>query len=632
MEWQGGGLRKLASNALAVFVSLTLVVAFAPSFAGVAYAATGDSSDDPVTSAGTYTVSVTESYEYGYLYFTPEETALYTAAASASTSAVYMSIQSYYYDDDDEDYYWGSSVYAYSSSEGASATAKFLLVAGESYRIRVAFYDDEEEDLASTTGDITVVIEQSELSVTAALTAGKSQTATIESAGEYLAYSFTAPASATYRFCATGDYDTYGYLCDFDWNLLTYDDDSGDSANTAIAYALTAGETYYFVVRMYDSSDTGSFTVAVTQPTSIEGATVTLSAYSYEFTGNSITPEVTVTLDGTVLEEDVDYYTSYSNNTLPGTATVYVYGYDGSELTASFTITEPNVATAVCAGKTYSTDINTEGGYACYKITPSSSATYTFYTTGDYDTYSCLYDSSWDLLASDDDDDSGVGATSGFNTCISYDLTAGKTYYLVYQFLSSSVTGTFDVVEGPTDLSVAKVTASSCTYTGKALTPSVTVKLDGATLVADTDYTVAYSNNKNAGTGTVTVTGAGSYSGTASATFTIAKASQSLKVTKKTKTVKYKKLKKKKLTVKAITKVSGAKGTLSYTKGAVKYKGKKASKKVAKKIVVNKKKGKITLKKGLKKGTYTVKVKVKAAATGNYKAASKTVTVKIKVK
>jgi len=41
--------------------------------------------------------------------------------------------------------------------------------------------------------------------------------------------------------------------------------------------------------------------------------------------------------------------------------------------------------------------------------------------------------------------------------------------------------------------------------------------------------------------------------------------------------------------------------------------------------------GKITVKKGLKKGTYTIKVKAKSAVTANYKAASKTITLKIKV-
>ena len=42
--------------------------------------------------------------------------------------------------------------------------------------------------------------------------------------------------------------------------------------------------------------------------------------------------------------------------------------------------------------------------------------------------------------------------------------------------------------------------------------------------------------------------------------------------------------------------------------------------------------GKVTVKKGLKKGTYKVKVKVKAAGNKNYKAATKTVTFKINVK
>lgn len=42
--------------------------------------------------------------------------------------------------------------------------------------------------------------------------------------------------------------------------------------------------------------------------------------------------------------------------------------------------------------------------------------------------------------------------------------------------------------------------------------------------------------------------------------------------------------------------------------------------------------GKVTVKKGLKKGTYKVKVRVSAAANGSYKARSKTVTVTVKVK
>ena len=51
-----------------------------------------------------------------------------------------------------------------------------------------------------------------------------------------------------------------------------------------------------------------------------------------------------------------------------------------------------------------------------------------------------------------------------------------------------------------------------------------------------------------------------------------------------------------------------------------------------KKITINKKTGKITVKKGLKKGTYKVKMKVRAAGNTNYNAAVKSVSFKIKVK
>ena len=63
------------------------------------------------------------------------------------------------------------------------------------------------------------------------------------------------------------------------------------------------------------------------------------------------------------------------------------------------------------------------------------------------------------------------------------------------------------------------------TYTGSAISPAVTVKLGGATLVKGTDYTVSYKNNVNVGTATVTITGKGDYTGTKTATFKIKAAS-----------------------------------------------------------------------------------------------------------
>lgn len=70
--------------------------------------------------------------------------------------------------------------------------------------------------------------------------------------------------------------------------------------------------------------------------------------------------------------------------------------------------------------------------------------------------------------------------------------------------------------------------ASSVSFTGSNITPSVTVKAAGRTLTRGTDYTVSYSNNKNVGTASVYVYGKGNYSGTLSAKFDIVPAKQQI--------------------------------------------------------------------------------------------------------
>ena len=123
----------------------------------------------------------------------------------------------------------------------------------------------------------------------------------------------------------------------------------------------------------------------------------------------------------------------------------------------------------------------------------------------------------------------------------------------------------------------------------------------------------------------MTINGTGLCSGSASVTYKIAKAANPLKIKAKTATVKYSKRKKKAQTLKVskvITFTKKGQGTLSYKKSSGN-----------KKITINSKTGKVTVKKGLKKGTYKIKVKVRAAGNANYNASSwKTVTFKIKVK
>ena len=196
-------------------------------------------------------------------------------------------------------------------------------------------------------------------------------------------------------------------------------------------------------------------------------------------------------------------------------------------------------------------------------------------------------------------------------------------------FYSNSFTVT--VVDGnvttPTDISTVNMELSKTafTYNAKIQKPTVTLS-DGAVLKEGVDYTLKWSSvsPKNVGTYTVTITGIGAYTGTAKATIKINKAANPLAVKAKTVKVKFSAVKKKAQNLavsKVITFSKKGQGTLSYAKVSGN-----------KKITINKKTGKVTVAKGLKKGTYSVKVKVKAGGNANYKASAyKSVTFKIKV-
>lgn len=115
------------------------------------------------------------------------------------------------------------------------------------------------------------------------------------------------------------------------------------------------------------------------------------------------------------------------------------------------------------------------------------------------------------------------------------------------------------------------------------------------------------------------------------AVFRTAKNDNPLKVKGLKAKVKYKKLKKgpQYLAVtKVIETITPGKGTMSYKLTSAK----KKSKSFKKYFKMNTKTGKVTVKKGLKKGTYTIKADVKAAGNVNYKAKTQKVTFTVKVK
>lgn len=183
------------------------------------------------------------------------------------------------------------------------------------------------------------------------------------------------------------------------------------------------------------------------------------------------------------------------------------------------------------------------------------------------------------------------------------------------------------IVTEPEEASITGLKASySKTYGDSAF--SLGAKADTDLTYKSSNTSVATVDNngkvtiKAAGTAKITVTSATTeeYTSTSeTVTVSVAKANPTIKTSISGKNYSYNALKKKSISFN-IGASANSKGTITC---------KKVSEKSG--ITVSSA-GKVTVKKGMAKGTYKVKVKVSAAAKGNYKAGSKTVTITVKVK
>lgn len=187
---------------------------------------------------------------------------------------------------------------------------------------------------------------------------------------------------------------------------------------------------------------------------------------------------------------------------------------------------------------------------------------------------------------------------------------------------TGTLTREFAIVAG--DLSQATVTEGQATYTGKKLAVNPQVKLGATVLTAGVDYTLSKSSVTNAGSYRVTVTGKGYYTGSITYTKVVAKARQSVRAKTTRATLRLAKLKKRAQSFKVGARGAKTTVTFSLVKGSP---GKKC-----KRYVKLGKAGKVTFKKGAPKGTYRLKVRLRAAKGENYQLASKTVTVVVKIR
>lgn len=328
----------------------------------------------------------------------------------------------------------------------------------------------------------------------------------------------------------------------------------------------------------------------------LNNATVTLEYESCIYTGEAKEPQVIVTLDGVTVPIG-DYVVSYENNVNIGTASVIIEAAeDSGNYTGSVTKNfEIKASTDLEKGDLSKATVTLEYESCTYtgdEKKPRVTVTLNG-TTVPASEYEVVYANNVN-----------VGTASVTIKAVSdsenYTGSITKTFAIVAPTPSGTEKG---------DLSKATVALqyTSCTYTGLANTPQVTVTLNGKTVPA-TGYTVNYANNKNAGTATVTITGKGDYTGSAVKSFTINKAAKQIKLAKK-----------------SYTKVYGNK---AFALGATVTGNESLTYSISNKTVI-----KITNGKAKIIGCGTVTVTVKSAASANYNAAaSQKITITVKPK
>jgi len=157
-----------------------------------------------------------------------------------------------------------------------------------------------------------------------------------------------------------------------------------------------------------------------------------------------------------------------------------------------------------------------------------------------------------------------------------------------------------------------KIDKDSYTFTGNAVKPAIRIVDSIGKTIDPSNYVVVYYNNKNAGTATIHVTFSRMYKGTMTKTFKITKAGQHITTSKDTYKIKASDVKKK---AKSFSLGTAAKTSVTYQSSNKNY-------------VTVFKNGKVTVKKGTPKKTYTITITAKASS--NYKEAAKKVKVLVK--
>lgn len=361
------------------------------------------------------------------------------------------------------------------------------------------------------------------------------------------------------------------YVQDSTWTFGAQDED-GNAVDGQALLENTVRTAQYTITKNED----GSFTVAVTDFGKNMRAFETLDASAYTKASYKAAKDLYDTLDGTIDEDITEEQIKAFNDAVTALQPV---------------ATETSINALKSA------------------ITAAKKVKAADYTAASYKTYKAAITAAETVLNGEDFSDTEVTAATKALTDAKAKLVKLKT-----QSITVSVKNTKNVVSkkyGDKAFSLGAKAKTTLTYKSSN-TKIATVDRKGKVII------------KAAGTVKITINAKATSTYKAATakvlTIKIAKKAPTIKTKIGTKNLSYNALKKKTQVFTLGTSVN-SKGTLTYKK----LSGSRA-------VSVNSKTGKLTVKKGLRKGTYRVKVQIKSAAKGNYTAGSRTVTVTVRVK
>ena len=230
--------------------------------------------------------------------------------------------------------------------------------------------------------------------------------------------------------------DPYTFKTDYNGTELTIDSNQG-SVKTAVSDPENYYKSYDYYYSAYNYKRVRFYSDG--SATLYDSGTSTTENYNYIYVNKGWLEAwgmyETYSYDRALIiynDDNIEVFQYIDSHTLQDTDE-YSY-YDSEYLGTMF-----ESAMQIEYNETKSVVIDTAGEYVYFKFVPTATKSYTISSQGSRDTYGYLYNSSTELIKSDDD------SGNDLNFSITYTLNAGRTYYIVAKMCYSSATGTFTI-------------------------------------------------------------------------------------------------------------------------------------------------------------------------------------------